>query len=228
MKNLWKNLPDKSPYVLEEDKKFIDEFNAKAEDKYKIVLDLLPEPFIGNKDADIVLLNLNPGVDKKDKELHKQINYVDAIRKNLIHEQAEYPFYFLNPEFEKTPGYKWWKRKLNQLRKDVEPKKLSSKVLCVEYFPYHSKNYKAMKKIYSQEYGFYLVEQAIKRKATIIILRAEKRWREAVPELKKYDYYFLKNPQSSTINPENIYKIKKTNFYQEILKKDVDYKKFKE
>mgnify|MGYP005862447387 FL=1 len=110
MNNPWKNLTDKEPYVLEEDKKFIDKFNSKAKEDHKIDLDLLPEPFFGNEDADIVLLNLNPGIDKKDKELHKQKEYVDAIKKNLNHEPTEYPFYFLDPKLKDTSGYKWWQK----------------------------------------------------------------------------------------------------------------------
>ena len=110
-------------------------------------------------------------------------------------------------------------KKLNQLRKDEKPKELASKILCVEYFPYHSKKYKEMNEIPSQKYGFYLVEQALKRKATIIILRAEKRWWKAVPKLKNYEYYLLKNPQSGTINSDNIYKFKGINYYQEIMAK---------
>ena len=60
MNNPWRHLPDIPPFVLDSDRRAIEEFNASASADTHVHLDLLPEPFLGNKDAPVVLLNLNP------------------------------------------------------------------------------------------------------------------------------------------------------------------------
>ena len=47
--------------MLREDADEIERFNAKARYDHAFHLDLIPEPFIGNPAAPVVLLNLNPG-----------------------------------------------------------------------------------------------------------------------------------------------------------------------
>jgi hypothetical protein len=53
------------PYVYAMDNLAVDAFNAHARDEHRIHTDVLPEPFLGRKDAPIVLLNLNPGFDER-------------------------------------------------------------------------------------------------------------------------------------------------------------------
>ena len=77
--------------------------------------------------------------------------------------------------------------------------------MVIEFFPYHSKSYKALKTILlSQEYSFYLVRQAIKMKKAIVIMRMEKLWLEFVPELKNYPYVSLINKQRAWVSKNNL------------------------
>ena len=61
MQNLWLDLPETKDFVLPCDKESIRNINDQAESKHQIHLELLPEPYLGNPQANIVLLNGNPG-----------------------------------------------------------------------------------------------------------------------------------------------------------------------
>ena len=59
--NPWVDLPEESPFVLHGDAAAIARFNARANERHRIRLDVLPEPFIGRPDAPLVLLNRTAG-----------------------------------------------------------------------------------------------------------------------------------------------------------------------
>jgi hypothetical protein len=82
----------------------------------------------------------------------------------------------------------------------------SKLIFNVEYFPYHSEKYKPIKKILpSQEYSFSLVREAMNNKKIIIIMRSEKLWHEAIPELKNYSYkYLLHSFLNVVVSPNNL------------------------
>ena len=61
MRNPWIDLPETAPFVLACDKQGIGDFNHTAKPEHTIHLELLPEPYTGNPEAMIILLNLNPG-----------------------------------------------------------------------------------------------------------------------------------------------------------------------
>ncbi len=82
---------------------------------------------------------------------------------------------------------------------------VAQKVLCVEYFPYHSRGF-AHSKLFlpSQQYSIDLVRSAIKRDALVVILRSERLWRDALPELVNHrKAYRLRNVQNVTVTPNN-------------------------
>ncbi len=82
---------------------------------------------------------------------------------------------------------------------------LKSKIMMIEYFPYHSVNYKHINRFTpSQLYSFDLVRQAIKQNKTIVIMRSKTLWLEAVPELADYSFMTLNSSQNVTISPKNI------------------------
>jgi len=61
---------------------------------------------------------------------------------------------------------------------------LADRVLAVEFHGYRSKKWPALPvTLPSQWYGFQLVREAIARKAFVVILRGERDWKVAVPEL---------------------------------------------
>jgi hypothetical protein len=69
--NPWSELPAQSPYVLDRDLASIDKYNTLRNNDEKIIVESLPEPFIGNpQSARVVLLNLNPGHSEDDAKAH--------------------------------------------------------------------------------------------------------------------------------------------------------------
>jgi len=204
MNNPWERLPSQSPYVLPEDAERVSAFNASASDDTALQLELLPEPFLGNPNAPVVLLNLNPGFDPRDEVYHREPKFIERSRENLRHQKSDYPFFLLDPAIT-APGNRWWTRKLGALIREFDLLTVAQRVLCVEYFPYHSRRFGHGKLVLpSQEYSFSLVRRAIEHKATIIIMRSKRIWFEAVPELNGYGrLYQLRNARSPYISPRN-------------------------
>lgn len=207
MQNPWIKIPQNRPYVLEEDESMIEDFNKTS--RNKIVLDSIPEPYLGDPfNCKVVLLNLNPGHDNFDYEWH---NNNDVFRelsfKNLHHEHLEHPFYLLNPQLKKAPGSIWWRKYLKRLISDVGLKKITQDLCVIEIFPYHTIDKTGIQKLFSIpsiRYNYSLVRQIIDKAIPIIIMRSKKEWLTQVPELRDYNYYELKSVQSVWITPNNV------------------------
>lgn len=206
MDNPWDDLPVMEPFVLEDDKQSIFGFNHKAKPAHKIHLELLPDPYLGNPNAKIMLLNLNPGYSVDDITFHRHDEFfIKTCRDNLLHNDQQYPFYLLNPQNCRSPGFKWWHKKLKPLIERYDLKKVANEICCIEFFPYHSQNYRSIyPPLSSQLYGFHLVREAVKRGAMIIVMRSQKNWLEQVPELRSHNFYTLSSVRNPTISPNNL------------------------
>jgi hypothetical protein len=199
--NPWRQLPNKFPFVLSQEAQLIEQFNSTAIDRFKVHLEILPEPYLGNPDAPVVLLGLNPGFKESDIEQHRDARFAALSRANLLHEPAEYPFYLLDPTIDRT---KWWERKLRCLIEQFGCLKVAREVFCVEFFPYHSRRFRQAKVcVPSQQYSFSLVKRAISRGAVILQLRGNNYWLRNVPELAKYQVYRPNSVQNPSISPRN-------------------------
>lgn len=214
MDNPWVNLPMSAPFVLPSDKELIDRFNGERpeEDIHRIHLTPIPESFLGHRDAQLVLLNLNPGFNKANLPFYEPGTLLSqTARLNLTHASLPYPFWVLNPAFNNYGGHAWWRKRLGRLiaQCDIDEASAlhvaSQNILCVEYFPYHSTRCgRLLPFLKSQEYGFHLVRRAIRRGAVIVIMRAKERWLSAVPELQGYQPCFdVRNFQSPYISCQN-------------------------
>lgn len=206
MENPWKQLPENSK-ILSSDRDTITKFNSisSVDEKHKVHVELHPEPYLGRVDAEIVLLNLNPGFSSDDHSLY-EITYAQEVwRKNLQHESLAYSFYLLDPVLQKYPGPRWWLRKLREPIEVSDVKTVANNVFCIEYFPYHSKKFKPINQILeSQRYSFYLAEQAISRKAIIVLMRGKNFWYDAVRSLADYKSCFeLNSAQNVSISRNN-------------------------
>jgi hypothetical protein len=83
---------------------------------------------------------------------------------------------------------------------------LALRVLSVEFHGYHSQDWAALPvTLPSQWFSFRLVEQAVERGATIVVLRGRRDWQVAVPSLRGYRNAFAtKSVQASAISPRNL------------------------
>lgn len=216
MDNPWPQLPIDAPHVLPSDRCIVEKFNARNADKHFIVqTQLLPEPFIGDPNARVYLLNLNPGYTPgEDDEWHADPAYRTAIIDNLSHRPAEFPLYFLDPRLKDAPGSKWWRKYARWLidDDDIGIEKLARNLFCVELFPYHSTKYRPVPRVLSPNrlvpssaYGFHLVRRAIRTGRPIVATRRFEAWCAQIPKLRGYANLFrLRTTASVWLSPDNI------------------------
>ena len=202
--NPWVGLPAIPPFVLPEDLKSVARFNESAKDETRIHVDLLPEPFIGRLDAPIVLLSLNPGYSEGDSECHRDPLFRRLSLDNLRQRPMEHPFFLISPDIQ-APGRRWWEKKLAGLLRLAPRDVVARRLLCVEYFGYHSRRFAhAGLSLPSQDFAFQLVRDAVRRRAIIVLMRSRKLWFSKVTELAEYTRLIeLGNVQNPTVSPGN-------------------------
>ncbi len=218
--NPWKKLNLESrEYILDTDKTIIDERNKNRNEDDVIRYNNPPTPYAGDfQNAKILLLQLNPGSEifpglnpSEDFEFKIYKNLKSDIFKSLWHEEMEFPFYWLNPEYILTGGFRYWVKIFSTVLKEKSDyKKLANKICCAQYFPYHSKRYSAINNILkSQEYTFALVKDFIaKPNKLIIVMRREEDWisDKAVPGLKNIIYATLRTNRNPVLTKNNFSK----------------------
>jgi hypothetical protein len=201
--NPWLSLPHSPPFVLPEDAPNVSEFNARARPPHHLHLEIVPEPYLGNPTAPVVLLGLNPGFSDTDVPVHEDPRFNGAARANLRHEHPEYPFYLLDPALP-SPGQRWW---LQRLRKFIEAaglRAVASNVFVMEIHGYHSRQFASQLSLPSQRYTKALVRAAIERGARIVLMRGKRVWEELVPELRSAPVSIVRNVQNPSISPGNL------------------------
>lgn len=199
----WRDLPTESLYILPEDLKSIQHHRNFS----NLRLETLPDQFVGGLDtAEVVFLALNPGFHESDITVNLQLPEFLEANHNNRNDPYGSPFYYFGGGLAQTGGYKWWARILNSLLQEgVTEAALRQKIMLIEYFPYHSPDWKkSLPLVPSQQFAFDLVREAIDRKKTIVIMRSEKLWRKAVPELATYKYMLVKNLRRPFISPNNL------------------------
>lgn len=198
MENPWKALPD-DEFVLPEDKPHVEAFNEGIDPKYRLNTAVLPQPFLGPRDASLIVLALNPG-----RRGWTDGPYAQALREDLRSERGT-PFPALREPFVSGDG-KWWKKCLGMVAEAAgrPVTSLADRVLAVEFLGYHSTSYRSVPvTLPSQHYSFSLVRGAADRGAMIVVLRGQRSWTVAVPELRRGKAVFSRNPRSGVISPGN-------------------------
>ena len=208
MSNPWLRLRRRRPFVLASDRKTVLDFNGRVSGKFSLDLSLLPEPWVGNLRAPIVVLNLNPGIGSDNHAVHHGVPFRRAVRANLEQRKTEYRHYYLDPAFADTGGGHWWRKCLRKLideKKPSEWKLLARRVVGLEIHGYHSRSFKHIgAHLPSQEYTFRALRKAMDRGAIVVVARGLKHWTAAIPELGHYASLFqMKNPRVSSISPKN-------------------------
>jgi len=195
--NPWRHLPDAPPYIAEADRELLARCVGKLKGAYELKLDLLPQPWTGDiKRATVLMLALNPGFAADDHAEIENPDYAEQWRLALSF-STRVPFYFLDPAFSHTGGYRWWHRRLTALIEVAGREAVAEQVMCVEHFPYKSVSYGSLGvTLPSQHYSFEIVRYAIREKKEIVLMRSERVWLESVPELRNYPYIRLSNNQN--------------------------------
>jgi hypothetical protein len=206
MDNPWQSLPQSSPYLVAADRTAVLFHNKRVAEKFQIRYDVLPEPYLGEPNAPIILLSLNPGFKESDLAFYAKHKVRELWQANILHEPTLYPFYLLHPSLaNELGGNRWWQKKLKPLIEISSVRDVANKLCCIEFFPYHSLRYKSLNQMLpSQLYNFHLVRHAIDNGSIIVLMRGEKLWIDAVPELIDYSRLFrLNSVQNVTLSERN-------------------------
>lgn len=187
------------------DRDSIDQYSRSRRNPDKrIVVESIPEPFIGNpKSAKVVLLSLNPGDSEDDAKAHSDPDFRNAMMRNLRHEAQECPFYGLNPKFAWTACGIWWRAHTRRLHEaGLSWECISKGLLVIEWFPYHSKKSGLPSRpvCRSQEYSFQLAREMLGSRI-VVGMRSKKQWLNVVPSVENVP--FLRNHQNPHISPDN-------------------------
>jgi len=213
MDNPWTHLPNDAPFVLPEDDGSVRAFNKRHAGKpTEVLFDQLPSPYVGNPEAAIVLLNLNPAYALETASTPTLAMFTDIAKANFAHRFFDYPFYPLDPRLEGSPsGYEWWsKRCLGDLirESEIDVKEFAKKIFCAEFFPYHSRKYGWDGGVLpSQRYTMALVDAAVLRGALLIALWGNGNkgaWLKAVPSLSSNNIITLHSAQNPKISRGNL------------------------
>ena len=195
--NPWLTLPLSPPFVAPIDAPVLNRLSRHLQGRFELQLDLLPQPWTGNVNtAEILMLALNPGYSEQDRTDLRNPDYAEQWRLTLSF-QSRTPFYFLDDAFRETSGHQWWRRRLQELIQVVGVDAMARRVMCVEHFPYKSIAYRGLgTTLPSQQYSFEIVREAIRQGKQIVVMRSERVWLEAVPEMSAYPYIRLSNHQN--------------------------------
>ncbi len=209
-KNPWIKYPVQAPYVLPEDVELVRLNNLAYPQghRYFIDLNLFAEPFVGNPNAGVYILNHNPGLgNNPNYAVMQNKNFLQIIRDNLTHTFGLYPFYIISSLLENLhpAGFTWWTRRLRGLIEEKNLKVIANNVFNLELGPYHSKNFRFIN-FPSLRYNRQLLLNAMHQKKPIVMLRSGS-WNRLVPELDDYsNKIYLNSPQSAYISKGNVKK----------------------
>jgi hypothetical protein len=208
IENPWIEIQPEGPFIPEIDREAIKYYNDQTKGSVKgIDTSLIPEPFIGNhRSPKVVLLSLNPGLAEGDAKAHARPDFRAAMLRNLRHESLEYPFYPLNPQFERTPCAAWWLKKTRRLIEECGREKVAEGLFVIEWFPYHSKKSGLPKKpkkfvCESQRYSCQLAKEMVGKGALTVLLRSKHHWAMCDEGLSKLP--FPRSRQNPAITPDN-------------------------
>ncbi len=202
--NPWGSLPAEPPYVLPMDregvaahKERLATLSPERRKALQLRTELLPTPFVGDPDAPVVLLNLNPGYSDRDPGDYAERTFRNAAVENLTHAVSGLPFFPIDPRFDATSSYDWWAARLREIMEAAGSDNVARSLFCVQAFPYHSVGFDSWlwdsARLYesfpSQRYTAHLLSEAVERGAMIIGLRSGKDarnyWGSTMPDLDR-------------------------------------------
>jgi len=191
------------------DKEHVNAFNEAisthgSSDKYILRKDLEPLPYLGNPVAPVLVLLANPGAGGSGPERNIKFasRKLELHKKNLLHQQEsinDYVVQFESPD-DNLLESPYFKKHTRQLAQATSTELVATKIFFVNFHGYQSKSWHPIPFTFpTQLYTFFLVSEAIKREALVIMSRNKLGWFTAVPNLLEY-----KN-RIEFLNSRNIY-----------------------
>ena len=171
---------------------------------HKIQLQTLPEPYTGDPESNVYLLNMNPG--RRDEEFEKidynRLKYEMLTKLTLSHQLKHSMWYHMKGH----DGYSWIRNKTNQLLKGT----LYPRFFMIEYFPYHSeKGFEFPEYLPSYQYTNFILKSWFERPIEdkfLIILRNNEKWERRIRkiEVNSFAPAVLKNKRNVSLTRNNI------------------------
>jgi hypothetical protein len=196
--NPWTNITIKDT-IADCDKPLINSLPERIQSR--IEKRTLPEPYHGNPDASVYLLNGNPLANAHDLRYITVPAYEKEIKDELLHINTDFLWLrtketIVDASGVPYPGYNYWKDRTKQLR----AVKGMPNLFCIEAFPYHTlhtNDFKAIGTLPSDQYTNEMIEDAIDSGKLIILMRCKSYWHDRVPRLKEYDNVIELNSNQS-------------------------------
>lgn len=120
-------------------------------DSTLFTIDLPSEPFVGDLDAPIYIMTLNPGAGDDEYENWENTTLQDLANNCVVQGETDYPFYYLNPVLIGTGGYDYWRnnrfwgliKALSEYynSEDIAIKKIANNVCDLELCAYRSSSW---------------------------------------------------------------------------------------
>jgi hypothetical protein len=178
--NPWNNIGTQPPFVLEEDRPYIEAFNSIHGHNHdrRINLDHTPVPREGPITAPVVLLLLNPSYHKAMPYYHQSQQIISRELESIKDEHS--------PHLGVRTNNPWWIPRLKELINEpsIGSERLSRNICSIEFFPYRALKFShGAIRLPSQNYTFALVRKHLARDALFVIARGYELWVSAVPEL---------------------------------------------
>jgi hypothetical protein len=118
--------------------------------------DLIPVPYAGDiRNAKIIFAMTNPGLPSNEVSvIEAKPRFRTALTATLYQQMEgfEFPFMFLDPQFNYHPGYEYWNTRLNKAMEEygnmwscsqMEARRVFARgIATLELVPYHSTNYR--------------------------------------------------------------------------------------
>jgi len=160
----------------------------KGNDKkqYLLAEHLEPHPYLGNPQAEVLVLMANPGVNDKEKNPKFRMNpqKLEQNRQNLRHENLDsFKSRIHSPDNPKLES-EWFKPRVRELVQATSVDRVTKGIFLVNFHAYHSRSWHPIPFTFpTQHYSFHLVSEAVSRDALIIMSRNMLGWFTAIPNL---------------------------------------------
>lgn len=162
-----------------------------------------PQPWAGDiTRARVLILAANPGWSADDAEWDPKL--APLLKENLA---GDRPMFWLDRAAAGSPGETWIRQRLlASVLKDLPEEVVAAAVCVVDFHAYHSPKWLALPvTLPTQWYSFRMIRERLQDGATVIITRAEREWKIAIPELIDHPRVFTtRSKQNTRLSPRNL------------------------
>jgi len=202
IKNPWTDIPEQPDFVLPQDKPYIRSYNALCDEGAPARVNLLhtPEPRLGPIHAPVYVLLANPSYDAskprgEGSRAARETELDGARREDL-------------PHIGIAGNNAWWRSRVRQVIAATSVDRAARGICSVEFFPYRSLKFDhAHIRLPSQTYAFNMVQQALRDRRLILVMRVAHAWFGALPELAEQlgkTVFIANNRRSAYLTPANL------------------------